>query len=109
MDRVIRREFEIVEGDAYNQLKIDRSVRNVRNLGYFRDVKVATLQGSSPEQTITRVTVEEQSTGDFSIGLGYSSLDKSSVSLALTNVISLALAAGPARLSQHRELKPISI
>ena len=83
MDRVIRREFEIVEGDAYNQLKIDRSVRNVRNLGYFRDVKVATLQGSSPEQTITRVTVEEQSTGDFSIGVGYSSLDKTSVSLGL--------------------------
>jgi len=83
MDRVIRREFEIVEGDAYNQLKIDRSVRNVRNLGYFRDVKIATLQGSSPEQTITRVTVEEQSTGDFSIGLGYSSLDKSSVSLGI--------------------------
>jgi outer membrane protein insertion porin family len=83
MDRVIRREFEIVEGDAYNQLKIDRSVRNIRNLGYFKDVKVATLQGSSPEQTITRVTVEEQSTGDFSIGVGYSSLDKSSVSLGL--------------------------
>jgi outer membrane protein insertion porin family len=83
MDRVIRREFEIVEGDAYNQLKIDRSVRNVRNLGYFRDVKVATLKGSSPEQTITRVTVEEQSTGDFSIGLGYSSLDKSSVALGI--------------------------
>ena len=83
MDRVIRREFEIVEGDAYNQLKIDRSVRNVRNLGYFRDVKVATLQGSSPEQTITRVTVEEQSTGDFSMGIGYSSLDKSTVSLGI--------------------------
>ncbi len=83
MDRVIRREFEIAEGDAYNQLKIDRSVRNVRNLGFFRDVKVATLRGSSPEQTITRVTVEEQSTGDFSIGLGYSSLDKSSLSLGI--------------------------
>ncbi|MDC0650247.1 outer membrane protein assembly factor BamA [Alphaproteobacteria bacterium] len=83
MDRVIRREFEIVEGDSYNQLKIDRSVRNIRNLGYFRDVKVATLQGSSPEQTITRVTVEEQSTGDFSIGLGYSSMDKTTMSLGI--------------------------
>ena len=83
LDRVIRREFEIVEGDAYNQLKIDRSIRNVRNLGYFSDVKVATLQGSSPEQTVTKVTVAEQSTGDFSIGLGYSSLDKSSVSFGI--------------------------
>ena len=35
LDSVIRREFEIVEGDAYNQLKLDRSVRNVRNLGFF--------------------------------------------------------------------------
>ncbi len=42
-DKVIRREFEIVEGDAYNQLKIDRSIRNVRNLGYFSEVKVQTL------------------------------------------------------------------
>ena len=83
LDRVIRREFEIVEGDAYNQLKIDRSIRSVRNLGYFSDVKVATLQGSSPEQTVTKVKVAEQSTGDFSIGLGYSSLDKSSVSFGI--------------------------
>lgn len=46
-------------------------------------MKVATLQGSSPEQTVTKVTVAEQSTGDFSIGLGYSSLDKSSVSFGI--------------------------
>ena len=83
MDRVIRREFEIVEGDSYNQLKIDRSIRNVRNLGYFSDVKVATLQGSTPDQSVTRVTVAEQSTGDFSIGLGYSSLDQTSISFGV--------------------------
>ena len=67
LDRVIRREFEIVEGDAYNQFKIDRSVRNVRNLGYFSDVKVQTLPGSNKDQSITRVTVQEQSTGDFAL------------------------------------------
>ena len=72
LDRVIRREFEIVEGDAYNQFKIDRSVRNVRNLGYFSDVKVQTLPGSNKDQSITRVTVQEQSTGDFALGAGYS-------------------------------------
>jgi outer membrane protein insertion porin family len=83
LDRVIRREFELVEGDAFNQLKLDRSVRNVRNLGYFRKVGVQNIQGSSADQTITRVTVEEQSTGDFSIGVGYSSLDKTSFTLGI--------------------------
>jgi outer membrane protein insertion porin family len=83
LDRVIRREFELVEGDAFNQLKLDRSVRNVRNLGYFSKVGVQNIQGSSADQTITRVTVEEQSTGEFSIGFGYSSLDKTSFTLGI--------------------------
>jgi outer membrane protein insertion porin family len=55
----------------------------VRNLGYFRKVGVQNIQGSSADQTITRVTVEEQSTGDFSIGVGYSSLDKTSFTLGI--------------------------
>ena len=82
-DEVIRREFEIVEGDAYNQLKIDRSIRNVRNLGYFSKVSVQTLRGSTPEQSVTSVTVREQSTGDFSIGFGYSSLTQAGVTLGI--------------------------
>ena len=83
LDSVIRREFELVEGDAFNQLKLDRSVRNVRNLGYFSKVNVQNIRGSSAAQTITRVTVEEQSTGDLSIGVGYSSLDKASLTLGI--------------------------
>ena len=83
LDSVIRREFELVEGDAFNQLKLDRSVRNVRNLGYFSKVDVQNIRGSSADQTITRVTVEEQSTGDFSIGVGYSSLDKTMLTLGI--------------------------
>ena len=82
-DRVIRREFEIVEGDAYNQLKIERSIRNIRNLGFFSDVKVQTLRGSTSDQSVTKITVQEQSTGDFTLGLGYSSLDKTSVTLGI--------------------------
>ncbi len=82
-DKVIRREFEIVEGDAYNQLKIDRSIRNVRNLGYFSKVSVQTLRGSTPEQSVTSVTVREQSTGDLSIGFGYSSLTQAGVTLGI--------------------------
>ena len=83
LDSVIRREFELVEGDAFNQLKLDRSVRNVRNLGYFSKVDVQNIRGSDADQTITRVTVEEQSTGDFSVGVGYSSLDKTSLTLGI--------------------------
>jgi outer membrane protein insertion porin family len=83
LDRVIRREFEIVEGDAYNELKMDRSIRNIRNLGYFSDVKVQTIQGTGVDQSITRVTVQEQSTGDLTIGAGYSSLDKAMLSFGI--------------------------
>ena len=82
-DSVIRREFELVEGDAFNQVKLDESIRNVRNLGFFSDISVRNLVGSSDEQTITELTVEEQSTGELSIGLGYSSLDKTSVALGI--------------------------
>ena len=83
LDSVIRREFELVEGDAFNQLKLDRSVRNVRNLGYFSKVDVQNIKGSGADQTVTRVTVEEQSTGDFTIGVGYSSLDRTSLQLGI--------------------------
>jgi len=83
LDTVIRREFEIVEGDAYNQLKIDRSIRNIRNLGFFSDVSVRNLVGSGEDQTVTEVTVEEQSTGELSVGLGYSSIDKTNLILGI--------------------------
>ena len=83
LDSVIRRRFELVEGDAFNQLKLDRSIRNVRNLGYFSKVDVENIRGSSADQTITRVTVQEQSTGDFSVGVGYSSLDKTTLTLGI--------------------------
>ena len=82
-DSVIRREFELVEGDAFNQIKLDESIRNIRNLGFFSDVKVRNLVGSSEEQTITELTVEEQSTGELSIGLGYSSLEQTSLAFGI--------------------------
>ena len=82
-DTVIRRELELVEGDAFNSLKLERSLRNVRNLGYFADVSVRNIVGSSPEQTVTEIDVEEQSTGELSLGLGYSSLDKASFNIGI--------------------------
>ena len=83
LDRVVRRELEVVEGDAFNQLKIDRSLRKVRGLGFFRNVDVQTLPGSTEDQTILRIDTEEQPTGDFSIGVGYSSIDKTTLSLGI--------------------------
>ena len=83
LDRVIRREFELVEGDAFNQLKLDRSIRNVRNLGYFRNVQVSTEQGTTADQSVVKVDVEEQPTGDLSVGAGYSSLDKTTFSFGI--------------------------
>ena len=82
-DTVIRRELEVVEGDPYNQLKLDKSLRNIKNLGFFRTVDISTVRGSADDQTIAKINVEEQSTGDFSIGVGYSSLDKSTVSMGI--------------------------
>ena len=78
LDNVVRRELQLVEGDAYNQLKLDNSIRSIRNLGFFSRVEVANFRGSSDEQTVTEISVDEQSTGDLQVGVGYSSIDKGS-------------------------------
>ncbi|GAB5468999.1 MAG: outer membrane protein assembly factor BamA [Rhodospirillales bacterium] len=72
VDSVIRRQFSLVEGDAFNTSKLARSRRRIENLGFFRTVDVATTQGNAPDRTVVTVTVEEQSTGDLSFGAGFS-------------------------------------
>jgi outer membrane protein insertion porin family len=74
-DHVIRREFDLAEGDAYNRALVDRAERRLKNLGYFKTVKIASEAGSAPDRVIINVEVEEQSTGEFSIAGGYSSAD----------------------------------
>src|SRR5579871_2015230 len=64
-DYVIRREFDIVEGDAYNHALIDRAERRLKNLGYFKNVKITSEPGSAPDRIVVNVDVEEQSTGEF--------------------------------------------
>jgi outer membrane protein insertion porin family len=71
-DKVIRREFRVVEGDAFNTSKIRRSRQRIENLGFFSRVDVQTAQGSAPDQTVLEVDVEEQSTGELSLGAGFS-------------------------------------
>jgi outer membrane protein insertion porin family len=71
-DKVIRRELTVAEGDGYNQSKIDESTKNVKNLGYFKDEKITSSPGSTPQQVILNTAVTEQATGQFSLGGGYS-------------------------------------
>ncbi|CAM5765690.1 outer membrane protein assembly factor BamA [Labrys miyagiensis] len=74
-DYVIRREFDIGEGDPYNQAMIDRAARRLRNLGYFQSVRITNTPGSEPDRVVVNVEVVDQSTGEFSVGGGYSTSD----------------------------------
>jgi outer membrane protein insertion porin family len=72
---VIRREFDISEGDAYNRALVDRAERRLKNLDFFKSVKITTEPGSSSDRVILIVELEEKSTGDFSVSGGYSTTD----------------------------------
>ncbi|MEA2945924.1 MAG: outer membrane protein insertion porin family, partial [Alphaproteobacteria bacterium] len=74
-DYVIRREFDLAEGDAYNRALVNRAERRLKNLTYFKTVKITTEPGSAPDRVILNVDVEEQSTGEFSVSGGYSTAD----------------------------------
>ena len=74
-DYVIRREFDLSEGDAYNRALVDRAERRLKNLDFFKTVKILTEPGSSSDRVILIVDLEEKSTGDFSVSGGYSTTD----------------------------------
>jgi len=74
-DHVIRREITLAEGDPLNPTKLKQSEQNIKDLNYFKKVNVKTVDGSAPDRKIIDVSVEEQSTGDLSLGGGYSTLD----------------------------------
>ncbi len=74
-DYVIRREFDLAEGDPYNRALVDRAERRLKNLAYFKTVKITNEPGSAPDRLVLNVDVEEQSTGEFSISGGYSTTD----------------------------------
>jgi outer membrane protein insertion porin family len=75
LDKVIRREFRLVEGDAFNTGRMQRSKERIQNLGFFKKVEVANSPGSAPDRTVIAVEVEEQSTGELSLGIGFSTSD----------------------------------
>ena len=74
-DYVIRREFDIGEGDPYNKVLVDRAERRLNNLGYFKRVRITNEPGSAPDRVVVNVDVEDQSTGAFSVAGGYSTSD----------------------------------
>jgi outer membrane protein insertion porin family len=94
-DYVIRREFDISEGDAYNRALVDRAERRLKNLDFFKSVKIVTEPGSSTDRVILIVDLEEKSTGDFSVSGGYSTTDGAlaEVSIAERNFLGRGLYA----------------
>jgi len=84
LDYVIRREMSVVEGDAYNRALVDRSKRQIRALGFFKDVDITEVPGSQPDRTALQVKVEEQPTGELSFSAGYSSVDQLVLDLGIT-------------------------
>ena len=73
LDRVIRSQFRAIEGDPFNPREIRESAERIRALGYFADAEVEAREGSSPDQVVIDVNVEEQPTGTLSFGVNYSS------------------------------------
>ena len=75
LDRVIRRELLLAEGDPFNQAKLKRSEERVKDLDYFEKVNITTSEGVQPDHTVVQVDVTEKSTGEISLGAGFSTTD----------------------------------
>jgi outer membrane protein insertion porin family len=74
-DKVIRRQFRLAEGDAYNRLLVEAARKRLRSLGFFKSVDIETEPGSAPDRVILAVNVVEQPTGELSFGAGYSTTE----------------------------------
>jgi len=83
-DQVVRREFRLVEGDAFNTAKLRRSRQRIEGLGFFEKVNVEQIPGSAPDKTIVAVEVQEQSTGSLSFGAGYSTTNGPLVDIGIS-------------------------
>lgn len=84
LDYVIRREMELVEGDAFNRILLDRSRNRIRALRFFEEVEIEETQGSSADKAVVEVRVTEQPTGELSFSAGFSSADAFLVDLSVT-------------------------
>jgi outer membrane protein insertion porin family len=83
-DYVIRREFDIGEGDPYNHTLIERGERHLNNLGFFKSVHISTRPGSSPDRVVVTIAVEDKPTGSISLSGGYSTTEGFLAEVAFT-------------------------
>jgi outer membrane protein insertion porin family len=84
-DKVIRREFRLNEGDAFNALKVKRSQDRIQSLGFFQDkFEIKQSEGSTPDRVVLAANVEEKATGQLSLSGGYSSLERWVIQLGLS-------------------------
>ncbi|MFM1813646.1 MAG: outer membrane protein assembly factor BamA [Pseudomonadota bacterium] len=74
-DHVIRREFRLAEGDAYNPFMVDKAKKRLRALGFFKSADVRRRPGSGPDRVVLDVVLEEKPTGELSFGAGYSTVE----------------------------------
>lgn len=74
-DKVIRREMDMVEGDPLVKSRLAKSEQNLKDIDYFETVDVKTVPGSAPDRQVLDISVEEKSTGELSVGAGYSTSD----------------------------------
>ncbi len=75
-DKVVRREFRLAEGDAFNSLSVRRSTARINSLGYFQEnFEITQVDGSAPDRIVLEANVQEQATGELSLSAGFSSLE----------------------------------
>lgn len=84
LDRVIRREFRLAEGDAFNTAKLNRSRSRIRALNFFAEVEITQTPGEEPDRTVLNVEVKEKSTGQLSFGIGFSSADSAIADISIS-------------------------
>ena len=75
-DKVLRREFRVAEGDAFNSLAVKRSTARINSLGYFQEnFEINQVDGSAPDRIVLEANIEEQATGELQLSAGFSSLE----------------------------------
>ncbi len=84
IDKVIRREIRLSEGDAYNKFSLNYSKDSIRALNFFSSVEINDVRSNFPDKIDLTIDVEEKNTGEASIGAGYSSSTSGSITLGLT-------------------------
>jgi outer membrane protein insertion porin family len=83
-DKVVRREFRVGEGDAFNSFRVKRSRDRIQSLGYFQEkFEIEQKPGSAPDRMILEANVEEKSTGELQVSAGFSSLERFIVDLSI--------------------------